>query len=69
MAVERVRRFLDDAVRAHDGRTLVVIGHVATRYGLEHWSGDSSLDEIVAAPSEWRDIPIWRYEIHAPPRE
>jgi hypothetical protein len=42
-----------------------VIGHRATRYGLEYWCGDVSLEEIVRTPWQWREIPIWRYELHA----
>jgi len=61
MAVERVGAFLREAIAEHAGQTLVVIGHMATRYGLEFWTGSAPLEEIVAAPWEWRDVPIWRY--------
>jgi hypothetical protein len=65
MVVRRVGAFLHDVIRAYDGRTLVVIGHRATRYGLEYWCGDAALEDIVGTPWEWREIPIWRYELHA----
>ena len=65
MVVERVGTFSCDAMREYDGKTLVVIGHRATRYGLEYWCGDTSLEEIVRTPWQWRQIPIWRYELHA----
>jgi alpha-ribazole phosphatase/probable phosphoglycerate mutase len=61
MVVRRVGEFLREAVRAHDGRTIVVIGHRASRNALEYWCGTSSLAEIVATPWEWREVPIWRY--------
>jgi broad specificity phosphatase PhoE len=65
MVAQRVGEFLRDAAHECDGRTIVVIGHRATYWGLEYWCGDASLDEIVPAPLEWRDIPIWRFELHA----
>ena len=63
MVIQRVGAFLRDALRKYDGKTIVVIGHRATRYGLEYWCGDASLEEIVSTPWEWRTIPIWRYEL------
>ena len=65
MVVQRVGAFLRDVLREYNGKTIVVIGHRATRYGLEYWCGDASLEEIVSTPWEWREIPIWRYEVHA----
>ncbi|MBO0793858.1 MAG: hypothetical protein J2P36_23300, partial [Ktedonobacteraceae bacterium] len=65
MVVQGVGAFLRDVLREYDGKTIVVIGHRATKYGLEYWHGNSSLEEIVHAPWEWREIPIWRYELHA----
>jgi broad specificity phosphatase PhoE len=64
MVVQRVGAFLRDAYSAYDGKTLVLIGHRATRYGLEYWCGDASLAEIVHAPWPWLAIPIWHYELH-----
>jgi broad specificity phosphatase PhoE len=65
MVVQRVGAFLRDALQQYDGKSIVVIGHRATRYGLEYWCGDASLEEIVRTPWQWREIPIWRYELHA----
>ncbi len=65
MVAQRIRDFLRDVLREYDGKTIVVIGHRATRYGLEYWCGDASLEEIVHARWEWRDVPIWRYELNA----
>jgi len=63
MVVHRVGAFLQDVLRAHKDGTVVVIGHRATKYALEYWCGDASLAEIVGTPLEWRDVPIWRYEL------
>lgn len=65
MVVQRVGAFLRDVLRGYDGKTIVVIGHRATRYGLEYWCGDASLEEIVRSDWEWRDIPIWTYSLDA----
>lgn len=64
MVVQRVGAFLHDVLRAYDEKTIVVIGHRATRYGLAYWCDGTSLEDIVLKPWEWRDIPIWRYELH-----
>jgi broad specificity phosphatase PhoE len=63
MVVERVGAFLRDVVREYDGKTVVVIGHRATRIGIEYWCSDASLEEVVKRPWEWREVPIWRYEL------
>jgi broad specificity phosphatase PhoE len=65
MVAQRVGAFLRDIVREYDGKTVVVIGHRATRYGIEYWCGDRSLEQIVSEPWEWREVPIWRYELSA----
>lgn len=65
MVVQRVGAFLRDVLQQHDGKTVVVIGHRATRYGIEYWCGNASLEEIVRTPWEWREVPIWRYELDA----
>ena len=63
MVAQRVGAFLQDIAREYDGKTVVVIGHRATMYGIRYWRGTSALEEIVNAPWEWRDVPIWRFEI------
>jgi broad specificity phosphatase PhoE len=63
MVTLRVGAFLREMRAQYAGKTIAIIGHRATRYGLEYWSGDASLEEIVRAPWEWLEVPIWRYEI------
>jgi alpha-ribazole phosphatase/probable phosphoglycerate mutase len=65
MVVQGVGAFLRDVWRDYEGKTIVVIGHRATKFGLDYWHGSDSLEEIVQRPWEWRDIPIFRYELHA----
>jgi alpha-ribazole phosphatase/probable phosphoglycerate mutase len=65
MVVQRVGALLAELVRDYDSHTVLLIGHRATRYALEYWCGTAALAEIVATPWEWREIPIWRYELSA----
>lgn len=65
MVVERVGAFLREVIAAHDQQAIVVIGHRATRYALEYWSSDLTLDQIVQAHWPWLTVPIWRYQLDA----
>jgi len=65
MVVQNVGAFLHDILHEYDGKTVVVIGHAATKYGLAYWCGNTPLETIVLTPWEWRTIPIWHYEVHA----
>src|SRR5450631_2693911 len=60
MVVQRVGTFLHDVLNEYDGKTVVVVGHGATKWAIEYWCSDTSLEEIVHAPWEWRDMNIWR---------
>ena len=43
----RMKSFFEELLANHDGQQVFVIGHRATRYGLEHWvNGLSIADEI-----------------------
>lgn len=64
MVARRVGAFLREVVAAYDDHAVVVIGHRATRYALEYWCGTASLGQVADTPWEWRDVPIWRYELH-----
>ena len=64
MVVQRVGEFLRDVLREYDEKTIAVIGHGATKYALEYWCNNASLEEIVRTPGEWRESNIWRYELY-----
>jgi broad specificity phosphatase PhoE len=66
MAVRRVGDFLREVVRDYDGKTIVIIGHTAEKYGLDYWSSDLSLEAVVKIPWEWRDVAIWDYQLNSP---
>ncbi len=58
--VVRVRSFLEE-IAASDGRTLLLIGHSATRFSLDHLLADQDLATVVWAPFDWK--PGWRYRL------
>jgi len=63
--VERVRSFLIDLAHAWDGARVLVIGHSATRWALDHLLLGIPLADVVAAPFEWREG--WDYTVGEPP--
>lgn len=56
--VERVRDFLGD-LAPYDGRRILVIGHSATRWALEHLLAGRVLEDLVDAPFAWQ--PGWLF--------
>ena len=62
-AVTRAGRFLADLPLRWEGRRIAVIGHVATRWGLDHVIGGAAVEDLVAAEFEWR--PGWEYRLDA----
>jgi broad specificity phosphatase PhoE len=63
-AIARVGRFLDDLPTRWDGTRVLVIGHVATRWGLEHFCNGVPLEALAAAEFEWQEG--WEYETPGP---
>ncbi len=66
MVAQRVGDFLRDVLDSHDCKTIVVIGHAATKHALDYWSGTDSLEAAVNLPWEWLDVPVWRYTFDRP---
>jgi broad specificity phosphatase PhoE len=61
---ERIRSFLADLAERHrPSQTVVIVGHRATQYGLEHWLKGVPLEAAVIAPWTWQ--PGWDYELKA----
>jgi alpha-ribazole phosphatase/probable phosphoglycerate mutase len=54
-ATARVARFLDDLPARWDGSRVLVIGHVATRWALEHRLNGTPLEQLVAQDFAWRE--------------
>lgn len=58
----RMKAFLDDLQDSHnDGDVVMIIGHRATQYGLNHWILGHSLYKCVTDPWKWQ--PGWEYEL------
>lgn len=57
--VERVSQWLAEVRLAFDGKTVLVIGHRATFYALEHLLDGVPLDAAIASPWQWK--PGWSY--------
>ena len=53
--VGRVRDFLDDLPPELDGARVLVIGHAATRWALEHLLDGTRLEALVGAPFQWQE--------------
>lgn len=60
-ASAQMRSFLDDLKKNYSGKRIMIIGHRATQYGLEHWILGKPYAEIIPAPWHWQ--PGWTYEL------
>jgi len=60
-AVARVGRFLADLPLRWDGRRVLVIGHVATRWGLDHLIAARPLEDLMAEDFGWQRG--WEYRL------
>ena len=58
---KRMKVFLQNLLENYDGKTVMIIGHRATQYGLEQWIKGLGLKEAVLAPWQWQ--PGWKYEL------
>jgi 2,3-bisphosphoglycerate-dependent phosphoglycerate mutase len=66
--VYRVSEWLSEATSALAGRTVLVIGHRATFYALEHLVRKIPLREAVISPWRWQSGWIYRVAPLAPPK-
>jgi len=58
-AVTRVGRFLADLPLRWDGQRVLVIGHVATRWGLDHHINGAALEDLARQDFAWHEG--WEY--------
>jgi 2,3-bisphosphoglycerate-dependent phosphoglycerate mutase len=61
--VDRVSRWLSEALQHIDTGTVLVIGHRATYYALEHLLNRVTLHEAVTSPWIWQ--PGWTYHLRS----
>jgi 2,3-bisphosphoglycerate-dependent phosphoglycerate mutase len=57
--VDRMRAFLDGRLGGHEGGRVLLIGHSATRWSLDHLLAGVPLEELVGAPFDWQEG--WTY--------
>jgi 2,3-bisphosphoglycerate-dependent phosphoglycerate mutase len=60
-AITRVGRFLTDLPVRWNGQRVLVIGHVATRWGLDHYLGGVPLEDLVEQDFAWQEG--WQYRL------
>jgi 2,3-bisphosphoglycerate-dependent phosphoglycerate mutase len=60
-AVARVGRALDDLPTRWEGCRVVIVGHTATRWALDHILGGVPLEDLVDADFEWQEG--WEYRL------
>jgi 2,3-bisphosphoglycerate-dependent phosphoglycerate mutase len=60
-AVTRVGRLVADLPLRWRGQRVLVIGHVATLWGIEHAVNGTALEDLIAAPFVWE--PGWEYRL------
>lgn len=59
---ERMKDFLKDLLKNYNGKKVMIIGHRATQYGLEHWIKSVPLKDAVIAPWKWQSG--WTYALN-----
>lgn len=57
----RMKSFLEDLLKNYDGKTIMIIGHRATQYGLENLLNGIPLYEAVIVSWKWQ--PGWEYKL------
>jgi broad specificity phosphatase PhoE len=65
-AVARIASFLDDVRGARTGERILLVGHTATRWALDHLLDGRPLEQVVTAPFDWREG--WEYDLDPSPR-
>ncbi len=60
---ERMKSFLKDLIKNYSGKRVMIIGHRATQYGLEHWIKEIPLQEVI--PAHWKWQQGWIYHLES----
>lgn len=59
--IDRVHDFYRELKEKHSDKTVLVVGHRATQYGLDTLVGGKTLEECLNTPFKWQ--PYWEYEL------
>ncbi len=57
----RVQDFYRELKEKYPDKTVLVVGHRTTQYGLDTLVGDKTIEECLSAPFKWQ--PYWEYNI------
>lgn len=57
----RMKKFIDYLKENFDNKTVMVIGHRATQYGLRHYIMGDKIEDLVSEKFEYQ--PGWKYEL------
>ena len=60
-AVARVQGFYKELQEKYPDKTVLVVGHRATQYGLDTLISGKTIEECLSAPFKWQ--PYWEYNI------
>ena len=58
-AIHRVGHFLEDLHLRWEGKRVLVVGHVATRWAFEHYFNQVALEDLIEADFGWQEG--WEY--------
>ena len=61
-AAERMKDFLIELKKNYDGKRVLIVGHRATQYGLEHWIEGRTLEDLLTEHWQWK--PGWVYQLN-----
>ena len=60
-AVSRVHDFYQELKENHAEKVILIVGHRATRFGLDTLAGDRTLEACLSTSFTWQ--PYWEYEL------
>jgi broad specificity phosphatase PhoE len=60
-AMVRVHEFYKELKEKHPGKTVLVVGHRATQFGLDTLTNGKTLEECLRTPFKWQ--PYWEYDL------
>ncbi len=57
----RVQDFYRELKKNHPEKTILVVGHRATQYGLDTLAGGKTIEDCLSIPFKWQ--PFWEYDL------
>ncbi len=60
-AMVRIQDFYRELKKNHPEKTVLVVGHRATQYGLDTLAGEKTIEDCLNTPFKWQ--PYWEYNL------